>query len=115
MNQRDKIAKILNDSQEVTFNIDEGINELKRLLLLHNLNDLLLNDPDYSKNKFMFIDEFIQLIQNLLILPQSAKAHFINQFVIKFLVSLIENEEEIKIQKQIIFLILKVFFKSISI
>lgn len=110
MSCRDKITKILNNSQQVTFDVDGGIIELKKILFPNGLNDSIFKDPNYSNKKITFINEFSKLIQNFLILPQSANIHFINQFIIKFLLSLIENEEEIKIQKQIVLLILKVLF-----
>jgi len=99
---KEKVVEIFNDSQVSFFSREDGIARLKELIKPNGIEEEFLIIMD-------FVNEFNNCVQTLLSLNDNANVHFVKQFVIEYLASLNENNNEKNIQHDAIDFLLKVF------
>lgn len=90
------LIEIVNDSQDVTFNIQKGIENLRELFS----KVALLEQKD--RCNLILLRQFVKLLNILLIERNEHRVHFVVEFIIKFLVQFNQNENEEFIQYELI-------------
>lgn len=90
------LVEIINDSQDVTFDIQKGIENLRELFS----KVALLEQKD--KCNLILLRRFVKLLNILLVERNEHRVHFVVEFLMKFLVQFNQNENEEFIQYELI-------------